>query len=163
MNKFTLLVAAGLAFALPQTANAGTTSATMAVAATVLQTCTVAATPMLFGNVAPGTGDIDTSSQLTLVCTPNATYDILLNNGGHASSGQRHLAATSGTELVPYNLFQDSNRTQPWGNTVGTNTKAGAAGTTGNASYPVYGRIPASAAAVTAGAYSDTVTVTVNF
>lgn len=163
MTKISLLVAAGLLCALPQTAFAGTTSTTMGVTATVLENCTVAATPMLFGNVSPGSADIDTSSQLTLLCTPNADYDILLNSGGNASSGQRRLAQTGGAEFIPYNLFMDSNRTQPWGNTVGTNTKAGVAGATGTAMYPVYGRIPASAGAVTAGAYTDTVTVTVNF
>ncbi len=163
MNKLSLLVAAGLAFAMPQTAIAGTTSATLAVTASVLESCTVAATPMLFGNVAPGSANIDTSSQLTLICTPNADYDILLNSGGNASAGQRRLANTGASAFIPYDLFMDSNRMQPWGNTVGTNTKAGAADATGNATYPVYGRIPSSAGAVTAGAYTDTVTVTVNF
>ena len=157
------VAAALIAAALPGVAFAGTTSATMAVAATVLEACTVTATPMSFGNVVPGSSNVDSSATLQLVCTPNADYDILLNNGSNASAGQRRLANAGSTEFIPYNVFLDSNYSQPWGNSVGVNTKAGVAGATGLASYPVYGRIPATATPVTAGAYTDTVTVTVNF
>ena len=163
MFKVALIVAACAIAAFPSAASAGTTSGTMAVSATVLESCTVVATPMLFGNVSPGSSNIDTSATLNLVCTPNADYDILLNGGANASSGQRRLVNVGASEYIPYNLYMDSNRSQAWGNSVGTDTKAGVASALGTASYQVYGRIPSTAAPVSAGAYTDTVTVTVNF
>lgn len=162
MFKKTLLIAICGIAAIPQAALAGITSGSMPVSALVLESCTVVATPMAFGTVVRGSV-VDTSATLVLTCTPNADYDILLNSGGHASSGQRRLANGAASEFIPYDLYMDSNHTQAWGNTVGTDTKAGVAGALGTATYPVYGRIPASATAVTAGAYTDTVTVTVNF
>lgn len=155
---------ATLGFALSATpAMAGTSTGSMPVLATVLEACTITATPMLFGNVSPGSGNIDTSATVALVCTPNADFDILMGNGSNASSGQRRLANTGASEFISYGLFQDSAYTQSWGSTIGTNTLSGTAGALGVVSYPVYGRIPSSAAPVSAGAYSDTVTVTVNF
>lgn len=163
MNKICLPICAALIATIPQAATAGTTSGTMAVTATVLEACTVVAAPMLFGNIAPGSGKVDTSAALTLACTPNADFDILLNGGTNVLAGQRRLANLGAGEFIPYDLYLDSNYSQPWGNTVGTNTKAGIASALGSASYQVYGRIPANAIPVSAGTYSDTVTVTVNF
>lgn len=163
MNHKLLILAVVALAASSQAAIAGTTSTTMAVSATALESCAVTATPMMFGNVSPGSANIDTSATLNLVCTPNADYDILMGSGGHGSTGQRRLANVGATEFIPYNLYLDSSRSQPWGSTVGTDTKAGVAAATGLASYPVYGRIPASASPVTASIYTDTVTVTVNF
>jgi spore coat protein U-like protein len=62
---------------------------------------------------------------------------------------------------VAYGLYQDTAHTANWGNTVGTDTVAG----TGNGSaqpLSVYGRI-APQTTPAAGAYADTVNVTVTF
>lgn len=156
------LVAALSANAAQAANNNGSSTSVMAVTAAVAESCTVVAGPMTFGTVSPGT-PVDAAATLSLTCTPNADYDILLNGGNNSSSGQRRLANVGGTEFLPYNLYIDASRTQPWGNTVGTDTKAGTVGLTGVTTHQVYGQIPASATPVSAGAYSDVVTVTVNF
>jgi spore coat protein U-like protein len=65
------------------------------------------------------------------------------------------------TDFVNYSLFRDAARTSNWGNTVGTDTLAGSAsGSTDT--LTVYGRIPVQATG-SAGAYTDTVNVTVTY
>lgn len=141
---------------------AGTANGSMIVSATVLESCTVVATPMVFGSLtAVGAGNVDSTASLALVCTPNADFDIALGDGANASGSQRRLKNALSAEYLNYDLYMDSNRAQPWGNTAGT-TKAGTA-PLGVANYTVYGRIPSGVSSVSAGAYADTVTVTVTF
>lgn len=142
---------------------AGTANGSMVVSAIVLENCTVVATPMVFTSITEvGAGNNDSTASLALVCTPNADFDIALNDGANASNGQRRLKNALTTEYLNYNLYMDSSRAQPWGNVQGTNTKAGTA-PLGVANYTVYGRIPAGVDNVSAGAYADVVTVTVTF
>ena len=144
-------------------AMAGTANGTMVVSATVLESCTVVATPMLFGALTEvGSANVDSTATLTLTCTPNADFDIAMNDGANASSGQRRLKHSANAEFLNYNLYIDAGRSQPWGNTAGTNTKPGTA-PLGTSVHTVYGQIPAGVAGVSAGAYSDSVTVTVTF
>ena len=141
---------------------AGTANGSLAVSALVLESCTVVATPMAFGALTDvGSANVNSTATLTLVCTPNADYDIAMGDGANANSGQRRLKHTTNPEFLNYNLYIDAARSQPWGNTVGT-TKPGTA-PLGTSIHTVYGQIPAGVAGVTAGAYSDTVTVTVTF
>jgi spore coat protein U-like protein len=159
----TFTVSAALIAATSVPAMAGTSTATMPVSAQVLENCTVVATPLAFGALTNvGAADVDSTATLTLACTPNADFDVGLNNGSNASSGQRRLKHSTLNEYLNYNVYLDSGRSQPWGNVIGTNTKAGTA-PLGAAVYTVYGRIPSGIAGVTAGNYADSVTVTVTF
>ncbi|WP_209349086.1 spore coat U domain-containing protein [Pontixanthobacter sp. CEM42] len=136
----------------------------MLVTATVVDSCTVTASPMAFGTLTTlGTANIDSSATIALACTPDAAYDVSLDLGLNAGVGtQRELVnGADTTQRIPYNLFQDAARSTAWGTGAG-NTVAGTA-TGGVATLTAYGRIPASASAVTAGSYSDSVTVTVTF
>ena len=65
------------------------------------------------------------------------------------------------SEQVTYGLYQDSGRTQVWGDSAGTNTAAG----TGSGlaqTFSVYGRVPAQSTP-SPGTYVDTVVVTVSY
>ena len=144
---------------------AATATNTMPVSVNVINSCTVAATPMSFGApTAIGGAAIDSTSTISLVCTNGATYDVALDQGLNASGGSRQMSngATTPTK-VPYGIFTDVARSSAWGSTRGVNTVAGSAGTLGAVTLTAYGRIPASATSVGAGAYVDTVTVTVTF
>jgi spore coat protein U-like protein len=68
--------------------------------------------------------------------------------------------SSSGVNVL-YGLYQDSARTQPWGNTVGTNTTSGT-GTGTAQTQTVYGRVAAQATPAP-GSYSDSVVVTVGY
>ena len=67
----------------------------------------------------------------------------------------------SGANTIPYAIYSDAPLSTNWGNTIGTDTVSG----TGSGIlqvFTVYGKIPAGATAP-AGAYTDTVTVTVTY
>jgi spore coat protein U-like protein len=144
---------------------AATATNTMPVSVNVINSCTVAASPMSFGAPsAIGGANVDTTSTITLQCTNGASYDVALDLGLNAASGQRYMSNGAATPVkIPYNVYTDSGRTASWGNTSGTDTVAGTAGTSGAVSLTAYGRIPSTATSVGAGSYTDTVTVTVTF
>jgi spore coat protein U-like protein len=146
---------------LPTAAMAATTTTTMAVSATVISACIVAATPMAFGNYDPTSATATTStSVISVTCTSAAPYNVGLDKGANGSSVTARLLKV-GANTLPYSLYSDASRTVNWGNTVGTDTVTG----TGSGilqNVTVYGRIPAGAT-VPAGAYTDTVTVTVTY
>ena len=158
-----LLSAIALAGTAFSPAVAGTSTGVMPVSATVLNNCTVAATPMAFGSLSSvGAVNIDTAATVNLVCTPNATYTVALDHGANASGSVRRMKNPISGEFLPYSITTDAARTQAWGNTSGVDTVGGTA-TTGLVSITAYGRVPVGAQPVSAGAYADTVTVTVNF
>lgn len=144
---------------------AATATNTMPVSVNVINSCTVAATPMSFGApTAIGSANIDTTSTITLTCTNGAVYDVALDNGLNSASGQRYMSNGAATPVkVPYNVSSVSAGGANWGSTTGTNTVSGSAGTSGLVTLTAYGRIPSSATSVGAGSYTDTVTVTVTF
>ncbi|WP_434777919.1 Csu type fimbrial protein [Neisseria sp. Ec49-e6-T10] len=98
-----------------------------------------------------------TPGSLTLNCTTGTNYTVSLDDGQHASSGQRRMS--NGTDFIAYNLFKDNSRSTVWNKSSvvsGTST----AGNT-NVDLTVYGQVPANATTPTTGAYNDTVTMTV--
>src|ERR1700761_4634205 len=114
--------------ALPLTSmrsEATTATATIAVSATVLGLCSVAALPVAFGNYQSGAASTGTST-ITVTCTAGTTYTVGLDNGttSGATSAARLLSNGSGDTLT-YSLYKDSGYSTVWGNTIGTNTTAG--------------------------------------
>jgi spore coat protein U-like protein len=159
--------AAGVALAagfvlVPQAASAATATDTIAVTATVQSACTVVASPLAFGTYNPiSASNLDATTTLNVTCTQGTAYNVGLNAGGGAGATTTVRKLTSSGHTLNYALYQDSNRTTNWGNAVGTDTVPGTAGT-GATAYTVYGRI-AGSQNTTAGAYTDSVTVTVTY
>lgn len=139
--------------------------------------CTVLATPHAFGSyTSPGGAQTDSTSTLTVTCTPdlillacNTSYSIALSAGASGSYSQRQLA--SGANRLDYNLYSDAARSAVWGDgSGGSSTVAGTVSTSilsllclaGSNNHTVYGRIPASQN-IAPGVYADTITVTVTF
>src|SRR5262249_10069002 len=141
---------------------AGTTSGSMAVSATVIASCEVTANPLAFGNYDPvSASPLDAATTLSVMCTNGTTYDVAMGvgSGTGATTNTRKMSASS--NLLSYSIYRDSNRSNLWGSTAGSNVVSGT-GTGAAQSINVYGRIPANQTAP-AGAYTDTVTVTVNY
>ncbi|MDE2434652.1 MAG: spore coat protein U domain-containing protein [Sphingomonadales bacterium] len=155
---------AALAAVAASPALAASASNQMPVSVNVINSCTVAASPMAFGTLTSVGGvNVDTTANVDLVCTIGAGYDVAMDVGTHATGAQRFLQnTTDATKKIPYGVFRDSARTSNWGNTSGTDTSIGTTAT-GTATLVAYGRIPSTAVSVPAGSYTDTVTVTVNF
>lgn len=143
---------------------AATTTTTFAVTGTVVASCTVSATALSFGAAiaSPIAVNVDAAGSVTATCTNLAPYTVGLSAGTGAGATVASRKMTSGANLANYSLFRDAARLLVWGTTIGTDTVAG----TGNGAaqaISVFGRIFSGQATVPAGAYTDTITVTVTF
>lgn len=125
--------------------------------------CSVTPTSVAFGiystlDVAP----TDTAGTLQVSCdTTTVAYTLLLSPGGAGSYAPRTLAG--GTYTLAYNLYTDALHTIVWGDgSGGSTTVSGAFALPGAIDHTVYGRLPAQQNVGT-GAYTDTITVTLNF
>ena len=127
-------------------------------------TCNVTTTPMDFGTVADlGTAQSATS-QLGITCTRGTNYTVGLSNGinGGTSPTNRKLASASAPgSSITYGIYRDTAFSQPWGQTVGSNTVSGV-GTGTQQLVIAYGRMPVQAKPSPAS-YSDTIVVTVTY
>lgn len=158
MRKIAIGVAA-LAATVSTPALAGTATGTVEVSLTVSSACSVTAEPLSFGTVTTLDTAIDASSPSSVKCTPGAAYTVALDYGlNSGATTQRKLKSTTSATTVDYNLFSNAGRTAAWGGA----TMVTGVGTGSDVATPIYGRVPVQAA-VAAGDYKDTVTVTVTY
>ncbi|HEU4662084.1 MAG TPA: spore coat U domain-containing protein [Pseudolabrys sp.] len=130
------------------------------VTASVIDNCMVTAQPIDFGSHGVLNANADATGNISTVCTAGTNYTIGLD-GGLSNGPPTARKMTKGAEAVTYGLYQDLPRTQPWGNTIASDTVAGVgSGLTQN--YGVYARVPAQQTP-SSGLYSDTVVVTVTY
>jgi spore coat protein U-like protein len=120
-------------------------------------TCTSQSTPVSFGTydtleLSPldGVGDV-------IVQCDSATAFTIDLGPGEGTISRRVMMGSGGT--LDYNLYTDATRTILWGDGV-SGSDVSSSGS--NVTATVYGRIPARQN-VTAGAYSDVVTVTISY
>ncbi|EKE82112.1 spore coat U domain-containing protein [Idiomarina xiamenensis] len=106
---------------------------------------------------AQGGGAAGAGFQFT--CTSGLPYQIGLDTGLYASGGDRRMS--DGSNFIPYELYQDSARSVPWGE-IGSADQLTSSGTGSQQTHVVYGRIPPTTTPP-AGTYNDTVQVTVTW
>ncbi|MGY4289602.1 spore coat protein U-like protein [Bradyrhizobium sp. LM2.7] len=156
-------LALGAASVVSQAANAATATGQFNVTITIQSNCVVqSATDLAFGSQGVITANIDAQSTISVQCTNTTPYTIGINvgNGAGATVASRKMTGPAAA-TVNYSVYRDAARTLVWGTTIGTDTIAG----TGNGStqpLTVYGRVPPQTTPA-AGAYSDTLTVTVTY
>ena len=138
-------------------ATAATATTTLPVTATVLATCVVVATPLIFGNYSGA--QLDAQAALTVTCTLGTTYNVRLDAGAGTGATVATRKLSFGVNTLNYTIWRDAAHTQNWGITDGTDTVAGTGAVLPNI-HNVYGRIPAGQFSAP-GAYLDTVGVTV--
>lgn len=162
LGKIAAAISLCALFAAPQ-AQAATAPGTLGVTAIVLNVCVVATTPVVFANYTLLQTDV--TGLITVTCTgAPASYTIGLGagNAAGATTATRKMTSLTTATLLSYGLFRDAARTQNWGENINTDTLdvtgPGAIGL-----YTVYGRLPPNQNSVAAGAYLDTVAVTVNY
>jgi spore coat protein U-like protein len=151
----------GVAFLTPSgPASAATASSSLTVSALVINSCIVTAGALVFGNYDPtASGNLDQNGTFTLTCTPGASGTIGLDTGQNASGSTRRMIF--GTDHLSYELFKETGRTNVWGNSGGA-TQAFSSSSLLPQTFTVYGRV-SPGQAVGAGAYLDTVAITVTF
>ncbi|NYE60598.1 spore coat protein U-like protein [Duganella sp. 1224] len=168
VSRIALLAAAGAAL-LPLLSGAavysnGNKTANFDVTLKIIADCTIAATPLDFGQ---SQGVLATSvsvnTNLSVTCTNTTPYNIGLNAGNVAGSttSARLMGGTGGnTSTVAFNLYQAAGATN-WGNVQGTDTKSGT-GTGSAQTHTVYGVVPAQNTPQP-DTYKSTITATVYF
>ncbi|WP_179454648.1 Csu type fimbrial protein [Xanthomonas arboricola] len=123
---------------------------------------TYVTTDLDFGSIAGSIATaIDRSSTISLACTNRTAWNIGLDVGVNASGSTRRMRHASSANYITYELYKDPGRSSRWGTTIGVDTLAG----TGNGvaqTVTVYGRAPAPQLPI-AGAYNDTVTVSITY
>ncbi|NLR98008.1 spore coat U domain-containing protein [Rhizobium sp. P38BS-XIX] len=135
----------------------------MTVRITIQAQCLVqSASDLDFGTTGIITANIDQTSTIGVQCTAGQTYNVGLSAGaGTGATTTTRLMTGPAAATVSYGLYRDTNRTQTWGVTIGTDTLAG----TGNGTVQnitVYGRVPPQSTPA-AGVYTDTVAITVTY
>jgi len=163
-RKLRTLVTGGIAVAalatLSVSAMASTATTTFTVSATIAASCQISASNLGFGAYSGSQSNVSTTVSVT--CTNTTPYNVGLNAGTSTGATVTTRAMTGpGGATLSYALYQDSGHSTNWGNTVGTDTKAG----TGNGSaqsLTAYGQI-AAGQYPSPGSYSDTITATVTY
>jgi len=139
-------------------------------------TCTVANSTLAFGSYNPVSG-APTTANASIVVTCSALlglgqsatvpYTLLLSAGSSGNTANRLM--TGATPNLPYNIYTSGSYTTVWDNSTGVSGSITLSGllslpvlVNGNDTQTAYGRILASQA-VQAGAYADTLTITVNY
>jgi spore coat protein U-like protein len=137
------------------------TSAPFTVSAINITTCSVSATSLNFGSTGVLQSALDATGSIGVTCTISAPYAIALDGGTTGASDPAHRKMSKSSETITYGLYQNSGRTQAWGDSAGVNTVSG----TGSGllqTLTVYGRVPVQATP-SPGTYSDTVVVTLSY
>ena len=126
--------------------------------------CTISTTSVNFGsyNVFNGSA-LDSTGTITYNCNAAAkNISVSLSKGASSTYSPRTM--TKGGELLGYNLFRDAARTTIWGDgTSGTSVYLDASPPKDtNVNVTVYGQV-SPGQDVSAGAFSDTISATINF
>jgi spore coat protein U-like protein len=151
-------------FSLTSLASAGSNTGTLAVSATVVNSCTVGTSTLDFGSTLDAHSVNDGTGSVVVTCTAGSTYKVGLGTGtaSGASVTTRQMHGVTPENLLPYSLYSDSTRQTNWGNTPATDTVTGTTADGAQQTITVYGRIPASASAP-ADTYTDSVAINVSF
>ena len=164
--RFSAIGAATLAatLALPEAAIAGTATSTMSVTATVTANCTVSTTALAFGSVDTISGtNYDSTGALSITCTNGSAWSATAGVGSGSGASYTNRRMTSGANLLNYNIYTTAARTTVWGNGTGGTSAIAGTGTGTAQAVTVYGRVPLDQTSARAGAYADTVAVTVTY
>jgi spore coat protein U domain-containing protein, fimbrial subunit CupE1/2/3/6 len=126
--------------------------------------CSLTSTTILFGSYDIfSSTPLDTLGQIIFRCNNNDhNISISIDKGGASTFDPRRLL--NGGSTLNYNLYLDAARTTIWGDGTGGTQNFFVRNPANNQdiSIPLYGRIPAGQG-TSAGNYSNTLTVTINF
>ena len=165
MRKIAFGLAMGL-LGISSSAFAATTTGSFLVKITIIDNCvftTGGLTDLDFGTKGVLSAPLSLSSNIKVQCTTNTPYTISLDagQGVGGTTAVRKMTGPTFFSLISYTLTRDAAGTLTWGNTVGTDTNGGT-GTGAEVIYPIYAQIPAQTTPQ-AGAYSDTIAVTITY
>ena len=127
--------------------------------------CNISNSSISFGNYDVFSGSADTASGTFTVrsCSSGKnSYTASISTGSGSYTAR---TMSNGTDDLEYNLYTSNSYTTVWGNGSGGSSTASGTGITGSSGgtpKTIYGRIPAGQD-VSAGSYSDSLTITISF
>jgi len=129
--------------------------------------CNVSGVDVRFGTYDPlAIGATPSTGSITVTCNQSPAPTVTIQIGPSAGTGSfapRGLRKVGGTEILSYNLYANSSLTQIWGDgTAGTVAPTNRVQKNSPWSPTVYARIPAGQD-VSAGAYTDVLSITIQF
>jgi len=139
----------------------------LAYSSAVQAVCTVLTTPVTFGSYDVfSSSPLDAEGSITVSCNENPPSTVVVSIESSPNSGSfdpRMMKLIAGSDMLEYNFFTDTSRTQIWGDGSGsTFMQSRRVHKNKPWTQPVYGRIPPLQDA-SAGSYNETVTVTINW
>lgn len=139
---------------------------TFDVTITLQSSCDLSTAPtdMDFGSVGLLSQDYTASSSIYVTCTSGTNYELELDDGQNADATTRRMF-DGDSSYVSYRLYRDNGRTELWGDGTTFGNASARTGTGSEETVAVYGSVLQldNPSTPPAGAYSDTVTVTVTF
>ena len=166
MRKILNATMAAAALAAAGAASAAVVTTSFGVSATVLKTCSVAANPLGFGNYTPSTGALSANTTVNVKCSKTTPFTVTLNGGSTTGGTIAQRLMTNGTDTLQYNLYTTAAFATLFGDgTTGAGVPGVGNGLGSAVAVTVYGNLPDNAAnqAVSTGAYTDTINVTVTY
>lgn len=132
------------------------------VSAPIINDCIINIANLVFPDSSLLTGTLTSSAAMSLRCSKNTAYRILLSSGANSSSAlTRKMKKVSGSETVGYSLLDATNGSQ-WGDGSGGTVVVSGTGDGTTVNRAVYGRVPTQATP-SPGDYKDTITATIQF
>ncbi|HET9393309.1 MAG TPA: spore coat U domain-containing protein [Candidatus Rubrimentiphilum sp.] len=153
---------------IPRTVDAGSSTGTLTVTASVAQKCILSSPTLAFGSYDPvvtnNSANLDATTTITVTCTKGATGITLgFGNSANAPTGcaapQRCLVGAVHSNYLNYQLYSDSGHSSVWTTAISESVTGGITTPT---SVTIYGRVPPTQD-VNVDTYSDTVVATVNY
>lgn len=142
-----------------QSAYAGTATATLAVSATVANSCVLSNGTLAFGQYTGAL--VPQNTTLTLTCTKGDTWTLTMGTGTTSGATLSNRMMANGTNTLNYTLYTDNSYTKVFDNSSSAN-ELSATGTGAQQTANIYGAIPAGQYPP-AGSYTDSVTATITF
>ncbi len=157
-----IAIAILLPFAAP--AQAGTVSSNLSVNATVTANCTISTSALNFGSVdTMSASAVDGTGGISVTCTNGTGWTAAADVGTGSGATFASRRMSQGANVLSYSLYTNAARTNVWGDGTGSTVTIGNTGTGAAQNVTIYGRIPGSQGSTPAGAYADTVSVTVTY
>ena len=116
-----------------------------------------------FGTASFLDNELTGTADFTIKCTTGTSGTIALDAGLGIGATASTRMMTNGANQIEYALYADAGHATVWGDGVNGGSTIVHVGDGSEAILTVYGKTTASGAAPAAGAYSDTITITVSY
>lgn len=142
-------------------APAGQTTNTLPVVVRVFTGCSLVTRPLTFDASVNTGANIDSTTTITVRCTPNTNFSVDIDKGLWANGINRRMFSSQANAYLTYDVYRDSPRTNVWG-TGQLKNVTGNSGSGLPLDLLIYGRVT-KPSTIKAGDYTDTLVVTLNF